>query len=441
MSIGPVRNLILLTPMRTLLLLFILSALCTTAAAQTPQSITIKGTVRDATKGTPMPAVSIGLLRGHRGTITDDAGQFAITLNAAATSDSVRFSFIGYAMRTYAVSDLMKAPTDIALKQEAYLLAEAVVRPLRPEDYVRLAVRRIPRNHATAPVRATGYYYELITENDVFLRFDEAVTDSYMPSLKDTVKGHSAILHARSAKDVGTLQFMQRTMARKEKRAKKRDKDYEPLFDSTMTSEGLGGPSDILGMDPLRDLPEFLDTNQFKHIRFAWEGLTMHAGRQLLIISFAQRRKLDHMKASGRLYLDADSYAFVGLEYDGKFIIPLLIKPLISMAAGLSIDNPTFHIRTRYREHDGVWHMASAHQDIRIKMSTTALFQKNEHCDLFIEQGFVVNDMQVNNALPIRKERRYDSEKPMTSQAEHNDPGFWDNFNPVHPGRLQELID
>ncbi|MCF8258209.1 MAG: carboxypeptidase-like regulatory domain-containing protein [Flavobacteriales bacterium] len=405
-------------------------------AAIAQQGLELHGTVRDAKSGDALPAVSIGLKHGRQGTITDDSGRFSLSIDGTALGDSVRFSFIGHGMRTLAVKDMLDKDNAILLTRQSILLSEAVVRPLRPEDYIRLAVRRIPQNHATGPVIATGYYYELMTENGQFLRFDEAVTASYIPGMPDTVKGHSSILHARSAKDVTSLQFMQKTNARKQKKADRRGKEYEPIFDSTLTTDGFGGPSEILGKDPVRDLPDFLDTTQFKHIRYTVEGVAVHAGRQLLVIGFDQRRKIDHATAKGRIYIDADSYAFVAFEYEGRIVIPLLLRPVISMAAGLSIGNPTFQVRVHYREHEGIWHVGSAHQDIRLKMSTTALFQKNEHCDLFIEQAFVVNDLQVDGATPIAKAERYDSNRPMTAQARSKDPKFWDTFTPIRPKKL-----
>lgn len=405
------------------------------------QAIVLKGTIKDVQTGESLPSVSIGLKSGRKGTITDDSGRFSLSVDDAALKDSVRFSFIGHGMKTFAVKDLLGHDNAILLQRQSILLAEAVARPLRPEDYVRLAVRRIPQNHATAPCIAKGYYYELMTENRHFLRFEEAVTASYVPGLKDTVNGHSSILHARSAKDVRSLQFMQKTNARKQKKADRRGKEYEPIFDSTMTSDGLGGPSDILGKDPVRDLPDFLDTTQFKKVRYTLESVAVHAGRQLLVIGFDQRKKIDHAVSKGRIYIDADTYAFVALEYEGKFIIPLLLKPVISMAAGLSIGNPSFHVRVHYREHGGVWHVGSAHQDIRIKLSTTALFQKNEHCDLFVEQAFVVNDLQVDGALPIPKSERYNTDRPMTAQARYKDPKFWDTFTPIRPKKLSAFAE
>jgi len=402
-------------------------------------TIELTGTVRDHATGQPLPFVNIVLQKAHRGAMTNEVGEFRLTLPESVKNDSVQFSFIGYSMVRRRVGDMAGMPADIRLRQEAFQLGEVVARPLTAEDYVRIAVERIPQNYSASPALATGYYYELVTENDRFLKFEEAVTSTYVPGISDTVKGHSSVLHARAAKDIATLQFMQSRNTRKEQRAKKKGKEYEPLIDGDDLLGGTGGPSDILGSDPIRDRPEFLVPKEFKHFRFTLESVVPYAGRSLLVITFKQRKKLDFIKADGKLYIDEDSYAFVAIEYDGKFIIPALLKPIIAMA-GLGITNPTFNVRVHYREHAGRWHVASAHQDINLRLSTTAVFRKNDYSTFHIEQASVITELEADNVQPIPKEQRIDGDRPLSQQARNNDPAFWDSYQPTRPKRLETYL-
>lgn len=402
-------------------------------------SIELTGTVRDHATGQPLPFVNIVLQKAHRGAMTNEVGEFRLMLPESVKNDSVQFSFIGYSMVRRRVGDLTGKPADIRLRQEAFQLGEVVARPLTAEDYVRIAVEHIPQNYSPSPALATGYYYELATENARFLKFEEAVTSTYVPGIGDTVKGHSSVLHARAAKDVETLQFMQSRNARKQKKAQRKGKEYEPMIEGDDLLGGTGGPSDILGSDPIRDRPDFLDPREFRHFRFTLESVVPYAGRSLLVITFKQRKKLDYMKADGKLYIDEESYAFVAIEYDGKFIIPALLKPVIAMA-GLGITNPTFNVRVHYREHAGRWHVASAHQDISFKLSTTEMFRKNDHSAFHIEQASVITELETENVSPIPKEQRIDGDKPLSQQARTNDPTFWDSYRPTRPKRLESYL-
>jgi hypothetical protein len=416
------------------LLSFLLWSCCVAAFAQ--NDMLLQGSVRDQLTGEPLPFVSIGLRQGHRGTIATETGEFQLQVPTAALKDTLQFSYMGYGLVRMPVASMKGRTVQITMRKESILLAEAIAKPLLPEDYVRLAVKRIPENYANTPAMATGYYYELTTENSTFLKFEEAVTATYVPGIMDTLKGHSTVLHARAAKDVETMKFMQSRNARKKKKAEKRGKEFEPLIESDDLVGGTSGPSAILGSDPVRERPEFLNPKEFKHFRFKLESIVAYAGRKLMVISFDQRKKIDHHTAKGKLYIDVDSYAFVAVEYEGKVVIPALLKPVIAMA-GLGISNPTFTIRVHYREHGGLWHVASAHQDIDIRLSTTEMFRKNDRSAFHIEQAFVVTELETDNVQPIAKELRLDSNKSMTEQAQHKDPGFWDSYTPVRPKRLE----
>jgi len=402
-------------------------------------TIELTGTVRDHSTGQPLPFVNIVLQKAHRGAMTNEVGEFRLTLPESLRKDTVQFSFIGYAVVRRQVGELVGKPADIRLRQEAFQLGEAVARPLTAEDYVRIAVERIPQNYSASPALATGYYYELVTENDRFLKFEEAVTSTYVPGISDKVKGHISILHARAAKDVETLQFMQKRNIRKERKAAKRGKEYEPILEGDSMMMDLGGPSAVLGNDPVRDRPAFLRPEEFKRFRYRLDGIVPYAGRKLLAINFSHRRKVDDMRADGKLYLDDETYAFVAIEYVGEFVIPALLKPMIAMA-GFGITNPIFTVNVHYTEHGGRWHVSSAQQNIDIRLSTVEMFRKNDRSHFHTEQVFVVNETETEGVQPIPKEQRANPDRPLSQQARNNDPAFWDSYQPTRPKRLETYL-
>lgn len=403
-------------------------------------TVELTGTVRDHATGDPLPFVNIALRKAYRGAMTNEAGEFRIMVPERLMEDTVQFSFIGYSVARRQVGDLVGKPADIRLRREAFQLAEAVVRPLTAEDHVRIAVERIPQNYAEQAAMAKGYYYELVTENDAFLKFEEAVTATYVPGISDTVKGHTSILHARAAKDVETLQFMQKRNMRKEKKAAKRGKEYEPIMEGDSMMMDLGGPSAVLGNDPVRDRPAFLRPTEFKRFRYRLEGIVPYAGHRLLVISFIHRRKADDMRTDGKLYIDEETHAFVAIEYVGEFVIPALLKPVIAMA-GFGISNPIFTVNVHYSEHGGRWHVSSAQQNIDITLSTVEMFRKNDRSAFHTEQVFVVNELETEGVQPIPKAQRADPDRPLSNQALNNDPGFWDSFHPVRPKRLEAYLE
>src|SRR5699024_4626985 len=66
---------------------------------EAPEKITISGVIKDKL-GNPLPGVSIQVLGGTRGTLTDGEGTFILKVNA---TDSLRFSYVGYETQTLPV--------------------------------------------------------------------------------------------------------------------------------------------------------------------------------------------------------------------------------------------------------------------------------------------------------------------------------------------------
>jgi len=104
--------------------LIFLSAL-TAASAQT-----LKGTLKDAQTGEPLPYVNVGVVKKNIGTVSDENGKFTLPVPEGHSADTIRVSMIGYATRDFSVADLasrLSSNGDIQLKEQATQLKEIVV--------------------------------------------------------------------------------------------------------------------------------------------------------------------------------------------------------------------------------------------------------------------------------------------------------------------------
>lgn len=96
------------------------------AAAQT----TLKGRVSNAENREPLGYVSIGIPGTSAGTVAAPDGSFELDVSATHSSDSVVFSFLGFARRVLAVADLsVQNSADVALQPAAFALREVVIGP------------------------------------------------------------------------------------------------------------------------------------------------------------------------------------------------------------------------------------------------------------------------------------------------------------------------
>lgn len=409
----------------------------------------IEGTTTDAVSGNPVPFVSIVLKQSGRGMMSNDAGVFRMHIDDNMQNDSLLFSCIGYELAKFPASDLIGKNKSIRLVPKSFELQEVTVFPLLPEEYIRRAVEKIPENYANEPSISTGYYTELMSENKQFLKYEEAVTETWVPAIGDTAKPHTGVLHARMAKDLVELQFMREHLekkaekqARKQERKNKKTGEESPAeeVDQEIVGANFGGPAQVLASDPARNHDAFMKPENFKKFNYRFEPQVAMGEKTLMVIAFDQRRQIEQTKTNGKIYIDMASDAIVAIEYVGTFNIPMALKPIL-FAMGYGISDPTFQSMVHYREQNGRWHVNHVQRDIQIALTKKYMWKKNEHADFDIEQTYVVQQLKTSSVAPIEKSHRMNNNQTMTKQARFKDDAFWASFATVRPQKLETYLD
>ena len=94
---------------------------------------TFTGNVIDFNTKQPIEYVSIGVKNKDIGTISNNNGEFKITLSKENIKDSIRFSMIGYESKTYSITDLINRFPNllclIYLNKKEIELKEIIIRP------------------------------------------------------------------------------------------------------------------------------------------------------------------------------------------------------------------------------------------------------------------------------------------------------------------------
>lgn len=413
------------------------------------QNLVIEGTTTDAVSGNPIPFVSIVLKNSARGMMSNDAGVFRMHVTEEMQNDSLLFSCIGYELAKIPVSALIGKNESIQLIPKSFELQEVVVFPLLPEEYIRRAVEKIPMNYASEPSISTGYYTELMSENKQFLKYEEAVTETWVPAIGDTAKPHTSVLHARMAKDLVELQFMREHLekkaekqARKQARKNKKTGEESPAeeADQEIVSANFGGPAQVLASDPARNHDAFMKPENFKKFNYRFEPQVALGDKTLMVIAFDQRRQIEQTKTNGKIYIDMESDAIVAIEYVGTFNIPMALKPIL-FAMGYGISDPTFQSMVHYREQNGRWHVNHVQRDIQIALTKKYMWKKNEHADFDIKQTYVVQQLKTQSVEPIEESLRMNGDETMTKQARFKDESFWDTFSTARPQKLETYLD
>lgn len=98
------------------------------------------GTIMDAASRKNIPFVNIGIIGKSAGTVSNDNGQYEITLNDKYNNDSIRFSMIGYSPLTYKVSEFKLLSKNnnfsVSLEPATFGLDEVVVKPKKRKEKI-----------------------------------------------------------------------------------------------------------------------------------------------------------------------------------------------------------------------------------------------------------------------------------------------------------------
>jgi len=115
------RPLFKLLLIANLIAVFLMFALPANARQSTASSTEIRGKVTDES-GKPLPGISVAIIDGGKGTLTDSAGDYKIT---APQNTTLEFSFVGYKKQTVTVGN--KTVIDVVMPQETNALNDVVV--------------------------------------------------------------------------------------------------------------------------------------------------------------------------------------------------------------------------------------------------------------------------------------------------------------------------
>ncbi|MEL6142819.1 MAG: carboxypeptidase-like regulatory domain-containing protein, partial [Bacteroidota bacterium] len=141
------------------LILFCLSA--PTLIAQT----TLSGSISDKSTGEPLAFVYVILKNNQqKGVLSNDLGQFSISLSSKDLSDTLILSLLGYKAELIPLSDIdadNPPQLDLTMQTAFVALDEIVVKAnLDPRRVIVNAINAIPKNYGVTQYMLKGYYRE-----------------------------------------------------------------------------------------------------------------------------------------------------------------------------------------------------------------------------------------------------------------------------------------
>jgi len=404
----------------------------------------IEGTLVDSATQQPIPFANVWQKGTSKGTLTNDLGRFILEADTSL-SDSLIFSLIGYQQKKHNIHFIPKLrPFWVELSKKSFELNTVIITPLSAQEYIRRAIISFEKNYNISGSESRYYYREVIKENGNYNRFTEAVLDAHQPPLK-AQKNDTAIIRIKGGQVLDNAQyieFMHEYAKNKFKKSnKKKAKKGEPTEGFTDASEYITFSNPYLFVDSslTTKAPSFLDSVHFEKYEYQIEYGYESRGKQMLCISFNQKKKVYDNLHSGYIYMVDSSFAIEGIDYGWsekgkKRLIPAWAKAALWVYR-LEVDEPNLIAKIRFSESNGKWQLNHYFINLSGRLTKKYFFDDNESSQFELNQSFVfiepLNGLNQQDSVLKRKTPLHNQIKTSTKNLD------WSKYRKLEPENLK----
>lgn len=372
------------------------------SATNTNRSIpfSIHGRVVDAANQEPLAFATLSINKLGIGTATNTDGDWTLQVPASAANEVLSVSFMGYTPRTFNISELSDNST-IKLQPKSYQMAEVVVTQKDfCKEFLQKAWDAIPQNYPTEPTLSQGFYRETQRLKDsTFLYFNEAVLDVYKNTYKNTV-------------NFGQI------------RVEKSRKNVFPGIDSINDVRFTGGPHFPNDKDIVFSRWDFIKPSEYANWKIELVGSLRDSISNIYILSF-KNKKLPNSSFQGKMYIDRDSYAYVGFDFwrAGYSNLNSSQLPDMEYIPGMA------SLKIGYTEQNGKYYLGY------INYKTNGLNTATKK-RIFKDIDYVTTSIQVKDVKPIPFEQQLDPYAILSIEAQPYDSSYWKDYNILEQSKL-----
>ncbi|MGA1978576.1 MAG: carboxypeptidase-like regulatory domain-containing protein [Bacteroidales bacterium] len=257
----------------------------------------ISGTVIDDESGEPLPSASIAIRHKGKGTIANASGEFSLRITSDCLPDTLNVSFIGFVSREIPVKNSLGNNFSIRMKREYVSIPEIIIRTKIPQEIIYKAVAAIPENYGNTPAMLTGFYREGVMKKQELQIYSEAVVQIYKSAYTASlVKDQMRIYKSRKIENTKTS--------------------------DTLAIRLKAGLSTCLDLDVIKNLVDFLSRETMPEYSYRITDIVSTDDETAYVIDFEQKEGVDLPRYRGSVYINADDYAIVRVEFElhPKFI-------------------------------------------------------------------------------------------------------------------------
>jgi carboxypeptidase-like protein len=369
--------------------------------------IQINGCIKDH-QNIPISYSHISIKNHSVGTVSNQSGEFLLTISEKFSNDTLKASCMGYSNYEIPIRNLTEQKLNIQLEPQIIELAEITIYPPDPKVILSNVIDNISENYWSEPIILRSFYRETIEENDRYTEYAEGVIDIYKTPLiigaEKFTPDELKLIKGRRKNDLNSYQIMKKPMVQ------------------------IGGPVNCNYYDRMKYRPSFLRKKTMIKYNYELNEAALFNDKPIYIISFDQTDSVEEALFEGKLYIDKDSFTVLRIEYwtspkAHKYNMPTKVAEKLMKLFKMTFDGVIDKNIIDYQCINNQWCIKSIYQEDHIYLT-----RKGIKYDLEIKKNLIITDVITENVLPFEKNEVL-SPKEFKNQIGEYDPDFWENYN------------
>jgi hypothetical protein len=375
----------------------------------------LSGRLKDRITGEPIVYGTVSVDNYPLGTVTNNNGDFKLTLPDSLLGTYIKFSHLGYLTRTIEESLLSGQELTFWMDQRIIPLQEIVVRAIDPHKTLREMLSARSANYSKEPVYLTTFYREGV-EYKENITLSEAVLKIYK----------TGINYSTSSEQVKVLKMRRLS---------------NPDQKDTLVTKIKSSINSSLLLDLVKNPPDFLiHTGNQPIYDYSHTDITVIDDRRVYVISFKQKEHITAPLYRGKLYIDALNFALVEARFEVNPEYVKLTKDdiIIKSSRSIEIIPESISYIVSYKPYDGVYYLNHVRGDLKFKVRRKRrVFGSSLHAWF----DMVNCNTEISDVSPFARNERISTRDIFSEMTYSYDKDFWGNFNVIIPeDNLKEFI-
>lgn len=394
--------------------LFLLFTTLFCSISFTQNLVEYKGVVLDQNNKNELALADIFLTNSNISTVTNREGEFSIKIPENRLNEHLIISFLGYKQQEVKLSEIDKNNTKIYLQPAATILASVDIdRPKNAYDLVKKTLSLKGENYLTENAYMTGFYRETIKKRNRNASLAEAIVSIEKQPYTNYKSDKITLIKSRKQTNYNRL--------------------------DTLALKLQGGPFGSLYADMIK-YPDYVFNNEtVKYYDFSFDQSTEKNGRMVYVVNFKQNPKYTMPLYYGKLYIDSQTYALTGADYNLNVENKSEVSTYFVKKKPNRVDVTPIEAKYKvtYRVKNGKWYYSYSNMMLTFIVDWKGKLFNNKYT---LNSEMAITDWNLDsNQLTLNENKRLIPTSILQDEASgFTDPEFWGEYNIIEPEKSIE---